>query len=439
MQSVDDIWSAVLSLLRVELSQTAVDLWFGDCKNITLQNDDLIIYTDSEFKRDIIVERYIDKLSAALKNVFGEDITPHILCGDEKWESSSVSVKSSPQFNKEKYSFDNFIVGPSNRLAYAAAAAVAADRTGVYNPLFIYGNPGLGKTHLLYAIANKFKKTQPEFQIIYVKAESFMNELVDAIVNKRMNEFRSKYRNVDLLLVDDIQFIAGKEQTQDEFFHTFNSLFEGEKQMVLTSDRPPKDMLRLEDRLKSRFECGLLTDIQPPDLETRIAIVRSKASEIGINVPPNIVEYIAQNITSNVRLIEGVLKKISAYHELINSNDELDQQAIEDITRDIILKAKKYTPEQIIERVGLHYSIQPEQIVGPNRERNVLSARQVSMYLIRQLTDLTLFDNGKLFGRDHSTVIHAIKKIEDKIEIDPQLADTIRDITTDIKELNNDN
>ncbi|MDR2530926.1 MAG: ATP-binding protein, partial [Oscillospiraceae bacterium] len=279
MQSVQDIWNAVLLLLQDELNPTAVDLWFGDCKVMELVGRDLIIHCESEFKRDIIVERYLDRLTKALTSVFGEEITPRVLSGNESWQNGKSIVPQSSATVKEKYSFDNFVVGPSNQLAYASAVSVSGERQGFYNPLFIYGNPGLGKTHLLYAISNNFREHHPNSSIVYVKAESFMNELVAAILRKETEAFRNKYRSADLLLVDDIQFIAGKEQTQDEFFHTFNSLYEHERQMVLTSDRPPKDMLKLEDRLKTRFEWGLLTTIEPPDFETRIAIVKSKADD----------------------------------------------------------------------------------------------------------------------------------------------------------------
>jgi len=432
VQSVQDIWSVVLKILQHELSEVAVELWFGGCNAVGIDNDTFTIVADTAFKRDLINEKYYEKLSDALKQVFGQTVKPLVLAeGDDR----KVIKNLDSRFSKDKYNFDNFIVGPSNRLAHAAACAVAEETNPSYNPLFIYGNPGLGKTHLLYAIAHRFKENHPDAKIIYVKAEGFVNELIEAIRGHTNIDFKAKYRTADLLLVDDIQFIIGKDSSQEEFFHTFNNLYETGSQIVLTSDRPPKDMLRLEDRLKSRFEWGLLADIRPPDLETRMAVVKSKCAEFGVSIPPSITKYIAENITSNIRMIEGVIKKISAYKDLLKTSDDINISEIQTITNDIIQKEKQCTPESIVNCVGKHFSISPESIKGRSREKNIIRARQISMYIIRNLTDLTMDEIGKTFGnKDHTTVLHAIRKIEEGLESNPQLADEIRDISTDVVE-----
>ena len=289
----------------------------------------------------------------------------------------------------------------------------------------------MGKTHLLYSIGHAIKNTFPNFRIVYIKGDDFTNELINAIQTSKSMEFKEKYRMADLLLVDDIQFIAGKVQTQEEFFHTFNALYESGKQIVLTSDRPPKEMLRLEDRLQSRFEWGLLADIQPPDFETRVAITKNKALRLGVPLPDKASHYIAENVKVNIRQIEGIVRKIQAYRDLEN-NGTIDMEQVEKITKEVIRNEKVYTPEYIIEKIASYYGISIEEISGKSKIKNTALARQISMYLMRKLTNLTLEEIGAVLNKDHSTVLHAIRRIEDNISNTPELADVIRDITANI-------
>ena len=328
------------------------------------------------------------------------------------------------------------MVGPSNRFAHSAAIAVSKTPGQVYNPLFIYGPPGIGKTHLLYAIANGIRKQNPKANIVYIKGDQFTNELIAAIQSGKNIEFRSKYREADLFLIDDVQFIAGKESTQEEFFHTFNKLYEEHKQIVMTSDRKPSDMLTLEDRLKTRFEWGLLADIQPPDYETRMAILRNKAKSLGLDLSDDVCNYIAINITNNVRQIEGTVKKILAYHDLDNMPLDLNNisRAIDDM-----FKAEGNalpTPSLIVSQVCKFYNVDEIILRGSQRTKNVAEARQIAMYLIRKLTNLSLPDIGMEFAKDHTTVMHSIRKVESDLKKgDTTLQNNIRDITANINSL----
>ena len=330
------------------------------------------------------------------------------------------------------YTFDRFVVGPSNKFAHAAAIAVANNPGKVYNPLFIYGNSGLGKTHLLLAIGEKIHRDRPDFKIAYLKGDDFTNELIHSVMTGTSEEFRNKYRNIDLLLMDDIQFIAGKRSTQEETFHTFNSIYEAGHQIVLTADRPPIDMAQLDDRLRTRIEGGLMADVQPPDIETRTAIILNKAAQLGLVLPHDVVDYIAESITSNVRQIEGVVKRLTAYKEILNDTITISsvKRAIKDVTR---VGTYIPTPEVIIEETARYYSLTPTDLRGQRRSKNTAMARQVSMYLMRNLTNLSLVDIGNQYeGRNHSTVLASIRKVEDMIRSDTEIAATVRDISSNI-------
>ena len=437
MNSTSEVWSALLALLEEDLTVTAVKTWFNDCEFVELKENMLVLHCPSEFRRNVILNVYSDRIKEGLKAIFGSGDFEILVLTDDEYADYAGEVKTSVDpFNDSRFTFERFVVGPSNQLAHAAAKAVAGMATtgkasATYNPLFIYGDPGLGKTHLLYAIGHELKSSRHDYRIVYIKGDEFTNELVNAIQSGKNIEFRNKYRYADLLMVDDIQFIAGKTQTQEEFFHTFNTLYEAGKQIVLTSDRPPKEMLRLEERLRSRFEWGVLVDIQPPDYETRLAIVRNKAQSMGVPLEDNIAAYIAENVTENIRQLEGTVKKILAYRELIADAD-INIELVERITREIIRGDREYTPDMIIEKVAAYYNITPDDIKGSSRQKNTALARQISMYLIRKLINMPLSDiGGVLGGKDHSTVMHSIKKIESAMS-DAHFADTLRDITANI-------
>ena len=433
MYSSAYVWAKVLIYLEERLTPITVSTWFDDAEVVELNEDSLIIYSPSDFRREIIRSRCTDYIQDALKEIFNSD-AKLVVFGDEELSAyrskgkQNTAMDFNPQFN-----FDNFVVGPSNRFAHGAAIAVTNNPGQVYNPLFIYGPSGVGKTHLLYAIANGIRRQNPEANIVYIKGDEFTNELISAIASGKNVEFRSKYRESDLFLIDDIQFIAGKESTQEEFFHTFNKLYEEHKQIVMTSDRKPSDMLTLEDRLKTRFEWGLLADIQPPDYETRMAILKNKAKSLGLQLDDDVCNYIAINVTNNVRQIEGTVKKILAYRDL---NDmPLDLPNISRAINDMFKSDGNAvpTPSLIISQVCKFYSIDESVLRGTLKNKGTAEARQVAIYLIRKLTNLSLPDIGKEFSKDHSTVLYAIRKVEMALKNgDANLQNNIRDITANI-------
>ena len=433
MYSSAYVWAKVLSHMEERLGAVTVSAWFDDAEVVELNEHNLILYSPSDFRREIIRRRCTDYIHDALKEIFNSDARL-LVFGDEELNARKTKGKSptSMDFNPQ-FTFDNFVVGPSNRFAHSAAIAVSKTPGQVYNPLFIYGPPGVGKTHLLYAIANGIRKDNPDANIVYIKGDQFTNELIDAIKNGKNIEFRSKYREADLFLVDDIQFIAGKESTQEEFFHTFNKLYEEHKQIVLTSDRKPDDMLTLEERLRSRFLWGLIADINPPDYETRMAIIKNKARQLGLDLTDDVCNYVAINITNNVRQIEGTVKKILAYRDLNNMPLDLPNisRAIDDMFKSEGNALP--TPSLIISQVCKFYSVDEEKIRGTLKNKGTTEARQVAMYLIRKLTNLSLPDIGKEFARDHSTVIYAIRKVELALKNgDTTTQNNIRDITANI-------
>ena len=427
------VWAKIINYLEERLGAVTVSAWFDDAEVVELNEEHLILFSASDFRREIIRRRCVDYVQDALKDIFNSD-AKLIVFGEEELNSyrSKSKQNTSMDFNPQ-FSFDNFIVGPSNRFAHGAAIAVSNTPGQVYNPLFIYGPAGVGKTHLLYAIANGIRKQNQNANIVYIKGDQFTNELIDAIKNGKNVEFRSKYREADLFLIDDIQFIAGKESTQEEFFHTFNKLYEEHKQIVMTSDRKPSDMLTLEDRLKTRFEWGLLADIQPPDYETRMAIIKKKATSLGLELPDDVCNYIAVNVTSNVRQIEGTVKKILAYRDL--NGMELTLDNVTRVINDMFKSEGNAlpTPSLIISQVCKFYSIDESVLRGTLKNKGTTEARQIAIYLIRKLTNLSLPDIGKEFGRDHSTILYGIRKVEVSLKgNDTSLQNNIRDITANI-------
>ncbi len=427
------VWSRVLSYLEQHSPSAAVAMFFDDAEIVELNDGKLVVFSPSPFRKDVILNRYAELIKDAMREQFQTKIELVVLDDEEFPQYSMGKKKRSFVECNSQYTFESFVVGSTNQHAFSAAEAVAEERTTVYNPLFIYGQSGLGKTHLLYAIANRIQRRHPDYNIVYLTGEQFTNEFIEAVRSGKNFEFRDKYRNANLFLMDDIQFIAGKDQTQEEFFHTFNSLYDNHSQIVLTSDRVPSDMLRLEERLRTRFEWGLMVDVQPPDYETRWAITKNKALEMGITLPDDVCNYIAENITNNVRQLEGTVKKIKAYHDLTGMPMDVANvsRAIKDMYK---IKAQNVpTPELIISEVCRFYSLEEAVLRGTQKNKTTVEARQVAMYLIRKLTTLSLPDIAEPFGKNHTTVLHAIRRVEEELPNSANgLQDNIRDITANI-------
>ena len=432
MNSLNDIWQEIIRILSSQLTPTAITTWFSDCEPVEIDDCRLVLHTTTDFKRSIINSRFGDTIKAALSDLFSCDFDLLILAGDEINEYVNKKKDDNSLPEMAGYTFDRFIVGNSNKFAHAAAIAVAENPGKAYNPLFIYGNSGLGKTHLLLSIGQAIHDRDPSKKIAYVKGDEFTIQLVKAIKDGTAEEFRTKYRNVDLFLVDDIQFIAGKQQTQEEFFHTFNTLYEAGKQIVVTSDRPPMEMNKLEDRIRTRLEWGLMADVQPPDLETRMAITRNKAAQFGVVLPDEVVTFIGETVTSNIRQLEGVVKKLTAYRDLLE--DDITVSSVRRAIKDVI-RVGTYvpTPNVIIAETARYFSVSEEALRGQSRQKNTATARQVAMYLCRNLTNMALTDIGAQFeGRNHATVLASIRKIEDMMQASQEFAMVIRDVTYNI-------
>lgn len=430
------LWDKTLQLIKGELSPPSFNAFFKQIIPLKIHMNELILLVPNDFTKGILEDRYLNLIESSINQLSLKKYKVKFVL-DEKYvegleeepKSSNIPQKNYPNLNP-KYTFDTFVIGNSNRFAHAACVAVAESPARAYNPLFLYGGVGLGKTHLMHAIGHHIITQKKDAKVVYVSSEKFTNELINSIKDDRNEEFRNKYRNVDILLIDDIQFIAGKERTQEEFFHTFNTLHEANKQIILSSDRPPKEIPTLEDRLRSRFEWGLIADIQAPDFETRMAILKKKADVEKLNVPNEVMVYIATKIKSNIRELEGALIRIVAYSSLTNREITVDlaSEALKDIISN--KQNKSITIDLIQDVVATYFNLRVEDLKSQRRTRNVAYPRQIAMYLSRKLTDMSLPKIGEEFGgRDHTTVIHAYEKISESLNRDESLEHTLNDIT----------
>ena len=435
METFIEAWNLICDYLKNQIPEVSYNLWIGKIEpvNLDFSSGSVVLKVPTPFHRDIIMKSYQNNLKEAFNNVLGSEFQIDILTEDqmELQEETKEETKKSDDY---EFTFETFIVGPSNKFAHAAAMAVATKPAVLYNPLFIYGNSGLGKTHLLYAICNEIEKNNPNINIVYIKGDEFTNELIEAIRRGTTAEFRQKYRKSDVLLVDDIQFIAGRDSTQEEFFHTFNSLHDAHKQIVIASDRPAKEIKSLEERLRTRFEWGLTADVQPPDFETRVAIVKRKAELLHLDLPEDVAEFIANHLKNNIRQLEGAVKKLNAYYMLegIQPVISVAQNAIKDILNET--QPVPVTIEKIIGEVSRTFNVSPADIRGTKRNANVASARRVAIYILREVTGMSMEEIGREFsGRDHSTIVYSLKTMERDMKNDQHLRETVSDIIKNVK------
>lgn len=441
MESFNEGWSIICNYLKEEkkIVEVAYKTWISRIEPVSIDFEKGVItlMVPNEFHRQTLIRGYLPKLEEAYEQVLGTNFETIFIIPEEneKHKEKLLGDETSVDTGYE-FTFDTFIVGSSNEFAHAACLAVAQNPASAYNPLFLYGNSGLGKTHLMYAIGNDIRKHHPEYNVIYIKGEDFTNEMVEALLNKTQPEFRQKYRQADVLLVDDVQFIGGKERIQEEFFHTFDALYDAKKQIVLTSDRPPKEIKILTERLRSRFEMGLLADIQPPDLETRMAIIKRKAEIMGLQLNNDICEYIATKLKTNIRQLEGVVKKLMARYNLTKELPTMSivSETISEILNDDV--PPELTVEKIVDEVARTFGVDSDDIRSTkSRRANINKPRQLAIYIVRELTTLSMESIGKEFGgRHYSTIVYTVQQVEKNIKTDPSLRETVEDIIKNIRE-----
>lgn len=463
IEEIRQVWDLVKDSFRKSLSDTTVNLWFGEIDILSFSRDLITMSIPSEFKYSIVKEKYLDKIQSEFSRLLGFDIRVELVFTGSPTAADTVSSGSALPDAPEKaipdptprmvgreqepdreddeqvmpvysfeYTFDNFIVGSTNKFAHAACIAVANHPATNYNPLFIYGHSGLGKTHLMCAIINRMKENNPDVKITYTKGEDFTNQMISCLANKSMDEFRDRFRKCDALLIDDIQFIAGKMSIQEEFFHTFNALFEEKKQIILTSDRPPRDIKLLEDRLKSRFEWGLLADIEPPDLELRIAIIKNKAEQVNVTIPDDVLNFLGENLRSNIRQIEGAIKKLGALSFLSGRAITMDVARV--CISELLGGAEPVssTLDRVFITVTKKYGISREEMVGPKRNKEIANARHACIFLIRQVTDMSLPAIAKVFNRDHATIMSSLKNVDSRMQTDSDFLAELTDMKREI-------
>ena len=451
IDQISSIWELVKESFKDTFAQSVIDLWFGSLKLVSFENNCITFSSDYKTVYNVVKEKHLGTIKKKFSEILGYDIDVDIIFvenpeeniysylnpdneteKEEKNDKENIFKGAVPQNYNFEYTFENFIVGNSNKFAHAACTAVAANPATNYNPLFIYGPSGLGKTHLMAAVVNEIKKKKPNISVVYINGEDFTNELIESLSKQQMNKFRDKYRNCDILLIDDIQFIAGKTSTQEEFFHTFNALYEDHKQIILSSDRPPKDISLLEDRLKTRFEWGLIADIVPPDLELRVAIIKKKAEQVNIEIPNDALTLLAENLRSNIRQIEGAIKKLSALSFL--EGKKISMELAKSCLSELLGGAEpiNVTIEKIYSAVFKKYNIKKEDILGQKRNKDIAEARHICIYLVREITEMSYPNIGKTFGRDHATVMFSCEKIAKRMT-DPifnvEITELIREVT----------
>ncbi len=437
---LSSVWSNALDLLKDELTEISYNTWIKTINPISMNNNKVVLKVPAEFNKGILESRYESLVQNAITQVTNRkyriEFTISGRQNESRLEQNTIENELEDNLSwvlNSKYTFDTFVIGNGNRFAHAASLAVAESPAKAYNPLFIYGGVGLGKTHLMHAIGHYISIHNSNLKVLYVSSERFTNELVNAIKDDTNEEFRFKYRNIDVLLIDDIQFIGGKERTQEEFFHTFNALYEADKQIIISSDKPPKNINTLEERLKSRFEWGLIADIQPPDLETRVAILKKKAQLEEMNIPDDVMVFIADKIASNIRELEGALNKVIAYSSL--SKENITQENAAEALKDILSanKARRIDSKAIINAVARYFNIKPDDFKSKKRSRDISYPRQIAMFLCRELTEMSLPKIGNIFGgRDHTTVIHACDKIADEKETNPETRRAVEELKRNI-------
>lgn len=438
-----DIWKSALTEIEKQLSKPSFETWILSAEPVGLQQNTLILRVANDFNRNWLQNYYADLIVQSLQRVAGQALAIKFVLPNEDFTPTEEEIEVPPDRSAEdgltailnpKYTFNSFVIGESNRFAHAASLAVAEAPARAYNPLFIYGGVGLGKTHLMHAIGHYALEHHPQLRVVYISCEKFTNDFINSIQYKRTEEFRNRYRNIDLLMVDDIQFLAGKEQTQEEFFHTFNALHEANKQIILSSDRPPREIATLEDRLRSRFEWGLITDIQQPDLETRAAILRKKSESENLKVSNDVLLYLANRINSNIRELEGALIRINAYASF--ASRMITVELVDEVLKDVLptQKHKQLTIEDVQFAVAQHFGLRSDDMKAKKRTRAVAFPRQVAMYLCRKLTDFSLPKIGDEFGgRDHTTVLHACDKIENDLIYNSELSATVQMLTESLR------
>ena len=445
METITEVWNGVLQYLHdlQDISETGFQSWITCIRPVAMESDRIVVSVHTDFQRDIISTHYADKIRQAILQVVGLPLSLQILTDTEMQSSEDEAVTAAEEEEDSRnfvqrsvdneYTFDNFVVGSSNKFAHAAAQAVANNPARFYNPLFIYGGSGLGKTHLLYAICNRIKQMNPQSRILYTKGETLTNELVEAIKNGTTAQFRAKYREADVLLGDDIQFIAGRMSTQEEFFHTFEALHQANKQIVLTSDRPPKEITTLEERLRGRFEMGLLADVQPPDIDTRIAIVKSKSQQLGIPMTDEVAQYIAEQLKNNVRQLDGAVTRMRAN---LMMGDPMSISTAKSAIRDIRADSQPtpITVERIVSEVSHTLGVSPKDICSKSRVASISQARKIVVYVVRSMTDIPMQQIGEELGkRDHSTIVYAYQEAEKQYHADSSFRSLVDDIIKNIR------